>query len=134
MFIYMSLFSEIPEYFKKIKELSLSFSRSSKNRGFYNKVSSLFNTIFLRLCGRFNSHTFCRFRNVNRHLEVEDRWVPLVAGLRELIQRGVFAFYELSSGSLVVYISSKGIRIALQRWLRINIHVRLRRWVFWGLW
>ena len=92
MFIYTFLFSEIPEYFKKIKELSLSFSRSSKDRGFCNKVSSLFNTVFLRLCGRFNSYMFYRFRNVDRYLKVENSLIPVVAGLRELIQRGVMPF------------------------------------------
>ena len=92
MFIYMSLFSEILEYFKKIKELILSFRRSSKNRGFYNKVLSLFNIIFLRLYSRFNSCTFYRFRNVDKYLKVKNSLVPVVAGLSELIQRGVMPF------------------------------------------
>jgi hypothetical protein len=82
VFVYMSPFSKVAEDFKKIKELSLSLCRNSKDRGFCNKISSLVNALFLRFHSRLHSHAFCRLRDIDWHIEVEKGWVPLVAGSR----------------------------------------------------
>jgi hypothetical protein len=56
----------------------------------------------------------------------------MVAELRELVQRGVVPFVGWVQRLVSVYF--QGIRGALQREIRINVHVRLRRWVFRSPW